>query len=59
MSKSLIDYNQTRKLPNFPTHYTDEVGLLMSNISKQFTFQLLICNRDNLLKMYNEFSEGV
>ena len=34
MSKSLIDYNQTRKLPNFPTHYTDEVGLLMSNISK-------------------------
>ncbi len=34
-------------------------SLLMSNISKQFTFQLLICNRDNLLKMYNEFSEGV
>ena len=34
VSKSLIDYNQTRKLPNFPTHYTDEVGLLMSNISK-------------------------
>lgn len=34
VSKSLIDYNQTRKLPNFPTHYSDEVGLLMSNISK-------------------------
>ena len=34
-------------------------SLLMSNISKRFTFQLLICNRDNLLKMYNEFSEDV
>ena len=34
-------------------------NLLMSNIAKKFTLQLLICNRDNLLKMYNEFSEDV
>jgi hypothetical protein len=31
---------------------------LMSDIAKMFTYQLLICNRSNLLEMYVELSEG-
>lgn len=31
-SKSLIDYRLNRTLPQLPTHFTDESGLLMSNI---------------------------
>ena len=28
---------------------------LMSDVSKQFTYQLLVCNQENLLKLYDEF----
>lgn len=31
-SKALMNYKQTRTLPNLPLHYKDEAGLLMSNV---------------------------
>lgn len=31
-SKTLIDYRKNHAIPNLPTHFTDESGLLMSNI---------------------------
>ena len=31
-SKALMNYKQTRTLPNLPTNYIDEAGLLMANV---------------------------